>query len=343
MKVGIVGTGIIGASWGMALRKARTAEQRIEVWGYDTDPQRLEAVRAQLGAFDKTARSLPEVVKEAGVVILCTPVMALRDVMQEIAPHVSPGAIVTDVGSTKRLVMQWAAEILPRGVHFVGGHPMAGGVGLSQASADLFKGTSYLLVPPDDAETDTIETMANVARLVGGVVRFMDAVEHDSYVAAISHLPHMAASALMNLTTKSEGWRDLGALAANGFQQTTYGASGNPNVYADIARSNADQIIGWIERYQQELGELKEMIRAAAVPLTGADVASPKANDRLFEYLADAKDARDAWLAQRAKPVDDMNGDIAVPTKAEIRAEIRQSMFGVFARRPPRRDEPPRR
>ncbi len=121
-RIAIVGLGLIGGSLGMAIRAARLRD--VEVVGYDQNGGVLGKAR-RLGAIDREARDLAQAVAGASVVIIATPILAIRQVMREAAPHLSPGAVVTDTGSTKAAVLSWARELLPEGVHFVGGHPMA--------------------------------------------------------------------------------------------------------------------------------------------------------------------------------------------------------------------------
>ena len=142
----------------------------------------------------------------------------MRETMRDIADRLLPGAIVTDTGSTKAQVLRWADEILPRTINFVGGHPMAGKteVGAAHAEATLFEGARWVLVPSRDASAAAVETIAGLATALGAHPMYMDAEEHDAYVAAVSHLPLFAASALFRVARDSEAWPELSLLAANG-------------------------------------------------------------------------------------------------------------------------------
>src|SRR5689334_9953028 len=148
--VGIVGLGLIGGSIGLALKRSKLAGTQIV--GYDRD---LEvALRAQrFGAVDSVERTLAGLADTAGLIVIATPIVAIRGVFAEIGPRLQQGAVVTDVASTKGEVLRWARELLPSHVHFVGGHPMAGKeqTGPQAAEADLFDGRPYCIVPSLDA------------------------------------------------------------------------------------------------------------------------------------------------------------------------------------------------
>lgn len=275
-RVAIIGTGLIGASIGLRLRAASDLPD-LEVVGADRESGR--AKRAQkIGALDTTARDAPAAVRDASLVILSTPVLALRRVMAEIAPALQEGAIVTDTGSTKGDVMAWAEQELPRTVYFVGGHPMAGRTesGPDFADAALFEGARWAIVPSATASEGALKTVRSLVETVGAKEMFMDAAEHDAYVAAISHLPLMAASAMFNIVRGSEAWPELSLLAASGFKGATRLAGTEPNVAFDIAVTNRTQIVHWLERYREALRELQERI------------ADEEQEEELFRLLAEA-------------------------------------------------------
>ncbi len=261
-RVAIIGTGLIGASIGLRLKAAGNIPD-LEVAGFDQNPAAGRLARSS-GAVDVSYRDAADAVREASLVILCTPVLALRKVMKEIAPALEENAIITDTGSTKTDVMRWAEQELPRKVSFIGGHPMAGktqaGPGFSEAA--LFEGARWVIVPPADVAESALETVQGLVKTMGATGMFMDAEEHDSYVAAISHLPQLAATAMFTLAHGSEAWPELSLLAAGGFRDSTRLAGTEPNVAYDIAVTNRTQIIHWLERYREALGELQDQLAA---------------------------------------------------------------------------------
>ena len=150
-RVAIIGTGLIGASIGLGLRE-QADEKTIEIVGYDRNSQRARTAERRK-AIDKRENSALAAVADASLVIISTPILAMREVMQEIASTLRPGAVVTDTGSTKSEVMRWAKELLPGSINFVGGHPMAGKteVGADHADPKLFDGARWVVVPTREA------------------------------------------------------------------------------------------------------------------------------------------------------------------------------------------------
>ena len=259
-RVAILGTGLIGASIGLRL-KAVARRGALEVVGADSywDHAR-EAQRT--GAVDRTERDPARAVEGASIIVLATPILAMRELMEDIAPALSEGAVVTDTGSTKADILEWARELLPRSVSFVGGHPMAGKTesGPSAAEASLFEDARWAVVPGAWAAEEAVETVRGLAMMMGAKPMFMDAQEHDAYVAAISHLPLMAATALFRLTRASEAWPELSLLAAGGFKDSTRVAGTDPAMAHDIAVTNRTQLVHWLQRYRDELQELQRRI-----------------------------------------------------------------------------------
>ena len=261
-RVAIIGTGLIGASVGLRLKAAGNIPD-LEIAGFDRIPA-VGRIAQRSGAVDVNVREPADAVHEASLVVLCTPVLALRSVMKEIAPALEDNAIVTDTGSTKTDVMRWAQEELPHKVSFIGGHPMAGktDAGPNYAEATLFEGAQWVIVPPTDVPQSAVDTVRGLIEAMGAKPRFMDAEEHDSYVAAISHLPQMAATAMFTLAHESEAWPELSMLAATGFRDTTRLAGTDPNIGFDIAVTNRTQIVHWLERYREVLRELQDRLSA---------------------------------------------------------------------------------
>src|SRR5574341_1212043 len=162
-RITIIGTGLIGGSLGLALKASSL--KGLELVGHDAD--REAATRAaKMGAIDRAEYNLPRAIEGAGMVIIAVPLLAVREVMQQIAPHLVEGAIVTDTSSTKAHVMQWAQESLPEHVSFVGGHPMAGkeSAGIEHAEAALFRDCTYCICPAVDASDSAVKSVMGLAR-----------------------------------------------------------------------------------------------------------------------------------------------------------------------------------
>ena len=259
-RITIIGLGLIGGSIGLALKKAGLTD--VQIVGHSR--QRSTEGRAeQMGAIDKGEHNLPRAVQGAGMVIIATPVMTVREVMEQIAGDLAEGAVVTDVASTKAHVMKWAAELLPGHVSFVGGHPMAGKEhqGIENAEAELFKGKTYCICPSVDASESAVKSVVGLAQLLGAEPMFIDAAEHDIYAAAVSHLPLMVASALFNLLRTSPSWPDMSLMASSGLKDTTRLASGDPRMAHDIWVTNREAVIHWLERMEGELRRFRDILQ----------------------------------------------------------------------------------
>jgi prephenate dehydrogenase len=285
-RVAIVGLGLIGASLGLALHRLTPAPRVV---GYD----RSRAVctsAARRHAVDAIATTGPEeAVEGADLVILATPVRAVVPLLAAITPHLAPGAVVTDTGSTKEQVVLAAAEVAPE-VAFVGGHPMAGKLthGTDDADAALFQDTIYCLTPNADTPQVAIQRVTALVEAIGARPHFLDAAEHDGLVAAISHLPYLLASTLMTSASTDAGWREMAALAAGGFATMTRLAEGEPEMYADICLTNREAITRQLDRYLDALTDLR------AAVATG--------DEGLRARFATAREQHQAWLAERKIP-----------------------------------------
>ena len=205
-KIGIIGTGLIGTSLGLALKNSQL--RNLEVVGTDFESSARSGAQ-KMGAFDRVDGRIRPTIEDADVVVLATPVMAMRELMEIIGPQLQEGTVLTDVGSSKRVVAEWAEELLPKQVRFVGGHPMAGREtpGPENASADLFAGKPYCVVASPYSDQQAVSTVTTMAEAVGAKPYFINADEHDSFVAAVSHLPFLMSVALMETASKK---RQLG-------------------------------------------------------------------------------------------------------------------------------------
>lgn len=282
-QVAVVGLGLIGASIGLTLL---TRHRAAAVSGYDVDPQ-VTARALERGAVTEARRSLGDAVRDADVVILATPVLALRELLPRVGKEAPETALITDVGSTKRIVGEWARAALPRPERFIGGHPMAGSEqsGVDAASADLFRGCRWLLTP--DARTDSyaLQRAHELAQAVGAQPVEVDASQHDAFVALVSHLPLVAATAVTLAAASQAKWGGANVFAAGGFRDTTRVASGDPRMARDICLTNRDELLAQLDALQASLAELRALIDA-----------SDPAIEALF---AEAKAARDGWAHRR--------------------------------------------
>jgi prephenate dehydrogenase len=279
--VTIIGLGLIGGSIGLALRQGR--KYVWEIVGYSRR-QETVANALSLGAIERGVTNLKDAVKQADFVIIATPVLTVKEIFSEIAPHLPSGCVVTDTASTKVQVVEWAEEILPPTVDFVGGHPMAGRetYGIQAAEAELFQECTYCLTLSEKASPKSIDTVTGMVKKLGAMPFFIDAQEHDNLVAGISHLPMLLSAALVSLTTKNPSWSKMSKLAVSGYHDLTRLASGSPEVNAHICLSNKEAIVNWLDKFSQELDRYRQLV-------AGGD-------KRLEQALTEANKARQEWL-----------------------------------------------
>ncbi len=272
-RITIIGVGLIGGSLGLALKAAGH-----DVTGVDSDQGSL-AIAVERGSVDRGATDLAAGVAAADIVFLCTPVLQIPALAARIAPHLKTGAIVTDVGSTKKFLGEKIARLLPRGVHYVGGHPMAGREksGIAAADINLFRDKRYILTP-GAATPEAVAAIADLIRETGARASVMDVVHHDDCAAVISHVPHVVAAGLVNLLGRYPGEEEnIGALAGGGFCDTTRIASSDADMWADICLTNPVAITAGLEELQALLGDVAAAIRRGDRAAVHAFFAAAKA------------------------------------------------------------------
>jgi prephenate dehydrogenase len=259
-RIAIVGLGLIGGSIGLALHRAGAAQ---EVTGYDLARGVSDRAR-KVGAIDQPYESLADAVRGAELVVLATPVGAMRALLQNLASALLPGTVVTDVASTKVQVISWAEEFLPPTVSFVGGHPMTGKElsGVEAADANLFQGRIYCLTPTPRTRPSAVNKVATFVEALGARVRFLEPAEHDGQVASVSHLPFVASIALMLTAAENPSWGDAALLASSGFRDMTRLAAGSPEMYRDICLTNSEALVRCLNEYVLTLSRLRDRIAA---------------------------------------------------------------------------------
>jgi prephenate dehydrogenase len=222
--------------------------------------------------------------------------------------------------------MQWAADLLPDHVSFVGGHPMAGKEmqGIEASEATLFQGRAYCICPAVNASPSAIKHVTGLAQLIGSEPLFMDAAEHDQYAAAVSHLPLVLSTALFTLMRSSPSWDDLGAMAASGFRDMTRLASGDPEMSFGIWLTNREAMIHWLERMIAELGRFREMLQDAQ-------------DDALLKTFMEARFHRDQFIAEPPR----RRAAEAVPTVDRSQMFMEMMLGGTLAKNLQRAKEMP--
>ncbi len=256
----IIGVGLIGGSLALVCRAKGIVS---EVIGVGRSEQNLrEAV--DLKAIDSYSFKAEDAVKGADLVILATPVRSLIRLAHEIAPHLSPGAIVTDVGSVKGPLTE-IESILPEGTYFVAGHPIAGKEksGVKAAFPQLFQDAKCILTPTPKSNPDAVDTVQKMWEMAGARVLRMTPEAHDHVFAAVSHLPHVIAYALVNtlleLEKESEG---IISYSAGGFRDFTRIAASHPEMWRDICMMNRKNILEMLDRYEHSIAKMKLLIQS---------------------------------------------------------------------------------
>ncbi len=252
--VAVVGTGMIGGSIGLALRKFGLAEKII---GIGRRQASLRIAR-RVGAVTNTTVDLAKGVVEAELVIVCTPVGRIVDDVREVARNCPPNTLITDVGSTKQPIVAALDVGLSRGCRFLGGHPLAGSEksGAGNANAQLFDGRLAILTPTRNTRAEDFDLIEELWEGLGAVVMQMSADEHDRAVAITSHLPHLAAAALAAAVPES-----LFRLSGTGILDTTRLAAGDPELWRQILTLNREHVLSALEKYGAKLAALHAALR----------------------------------------------------------------------------------
>lgn len=278
-QIAIVGVGLLGGSIGLALKKAGYRGRRVGIG------RRQESLDKALAAncIDLASLASDEAwaFDRQTLVILATPIGTFKDHLASISQHSPADTLITDAGSTKEIVCDWAKQSLKLPGLFVGSHPMAGSEkqGPEHASAQLLTGRPCLLTPDGDTDANALEVVKALWQSVGMRLVYMTAAQHDLAVAAISHLPHALAVLLVLGAENQTGALDI---AAGGFRDTTRIASGDVSVWKDIFTTNRRAVIEMIDRFTHELTDLRQRLKA------GDD-------HYLIDHLSKAKTIRDAW------------------------------------------------
>ncbi len=259
-KVAILGTGLMGASLGMALRERALVEK---VSGYDRDPAAAR-VAFERGAIDEYHPDPGAAVRGADLIVLAMPVRCCPDILRETAHSFSPGAIITDLGSTKSCLLNDCSALIPETVTYIGGHPMTGSEESGAAASDpaIWENAIYVLTPTEQVPDTKTEQLKALVEAIGAQPLIMNPADHDNIVALVSHLPHIVAVALVNTAACGANDELVRNLAAGGFRDTTRIAMGSPEMWNDICATNHDAINSFIDKYIVELKTIRDLINS---------------------------------------------------------------------------------
>ncbi len=254
-RIAILGTGLVGGSLGLAIKEKHP---EAVVVGFNRRRSTSE-LAVETGAIDEIADSAADAARYSDFVFVSTPVGAIVDTFRAIAKDVKKGAIVSDVGSTKSHIVSAAEDIFPADVYFIGGHPMAGSEreGVANATPHLFVNAYYLLTPTSKTDTAAFGRLHSFLGSLGATVLAMEPAAHDRAVAAISHVPHLLSTALVNLAaSQSASDETLLRIAAGGFKDMTRIAAGNSQMWTDICMTNQEAILELLGRFSSQLERL---------------------------------------------------------------------------------------
>jgi cyclohexadieny/prephenate dehydrogenase len=260
-RVALIGLGLIGSSLSHAMRRGGLA--RSIVGHAKTAKTRETGLR--LGLIEQAYASAAEAARGADLVILCVPVGAYGELAKAMAPALSPGAIVTDVGSVKGAVVRDVGAHVPKGVHFIPGHPIAGTEysGPESGFAELFDGRWCVLTPVPGTEQAPVDKLADFWRACGSNVEVMDPDHHDLVLAITSHVPHLIAYNIVNTARHLERVTDTEVIkfSAGGFRDFTRIAASDPVMWRDVFLNNKEAVLEMLGRFSEDLTALQRAIR----------------------------------------------------------------------------------
>jgi len=260
-RITIIGLGHIGSSIARAIKQLHLANKLVVTDGAAA----IRARAAEIGLGDRVAQSNVEAVTDSDLVIICVPVGKLGQVAAEIAPHLKAGAIVSDVGSVKGPVTREMASHLPKTVHLVPGHPVAGteDSGPDSGFAELFINRWCILTPLPDTDAAAVEKLATLWRTIGANVETMSPDHHDLVLAVTSHLPHLIAYTIVGTAEDMEKVTEAEVLkfSAGGFRDFTRIAASDPTMWRDIFLANKDAVLEMLGTFQEDLSKLTRAIR----------------------------------------------------------------------------------
>jgi prephenate dehydrogenase len=280
-KITIIGVGLLGGSIGLAVRQRRLAS---EIAGFVRRAASFKDCE-RAGAVDYATTDLLAAVSKADLVILCTPLAQMRTLTQHFLPALKRGAVVTDVGSVKAVVVRELESIIGNtGAHFVGSHPMAGGekTGVLAARADLFEGAVCLVTPTKKSDAGAVRKLERFWKSLGSRTLRLEAAQHDLFVSRTSHLPHVVAATLAGLVLDPKQPEAQARLCATGFRDTTRIASGSPEMWRDIALANRRNLSRSVDAFVMELKKFQDALKRG-------DARAVEA------FFATARQRRDDW------------------------------------------------
>jgi len=288
-RITIITAGPLGLSIGLGLKRAQL--QNTEVVG-TSGYSGLLTKGAKMGAFDSTSRNLKSALSGAQLVVLDAPAGETRELMEAIGPILEPGCVITDTGTNKVEVMEWAKEYYSDDVNFVAGRPLPKEPmsEIEDAAADVFDGTNYCIVPSERAAPESVKTIAGMVEILGAKPLFIDPVEHDSYSSAAVLLPRILSSALVGSVSAGASWREIAKVAGAEFRAVSQFAREDPAHSAVAIKANAETVIHWINQAITQLIDYRDLLG--------------QEDGELVEELTRAREERIKWEVDAVVPDD---------------------------------------
>ncbi|OQW69648.1 MAG: prephenate dehydrogenase [Proteobacteria bacterium ST_bin12] len=263
-KLVIFGVGLIGGSVALALKKAGLATHIVGVGRTEKSlKEALDLGVIDSGVIDSAETNIEAAIQEADLILIAAPVAQTTAILQSIKPHLNKQTVITDAGSTKADVLACAKIVLGSQFNqFVGGHPIAGAEksGVSAAMPDLYVGKNVVLTPTTETNVDGVASVTKLWQACGANVSEMKAETHDGIFAAVSHLPHLLAFALVDDIASRPNAAQLFSFAASGFRDFTRIAGSHPEMWRDISLANKAALLSELTAYQLELSQLKQLL-----------------------------------------------------------------------------------
>lgn len=328
LKVSIIGTGTIGTSLGLALKNSQAS---VEIVGHDREHHRAGEAR-KMGALDQTHWNLHAAVEGADLVILATPLNEISETLAHIAEDLRPDAVVLDVAEVKTPVLAWAKELLPETVHFIGGNPLVAvpSSGPAGASATLFAGKRFAIVPSPSARSEAINLVANVVQVIGAEPLFITADEHDSMMAAVRHMPTMLALAYGQVVFGAPTWREMREMTNEAFFKATALPTEDVDELYTLLLNNRAALRHWVRAVQEAMATLLTLLESDPVE-------EPEKHEQLRTLFATLLEHQQQWeMGANAEQMERFDKAIR---QAKESTSVESLLFGRFFRRPKRGDD----
>ena len=287
--IAFIGLGLIGGSIAKGIKREHP---KTQIMAYMRSKSRLLKAKED-GIVDVVLDGIGEELKECDLIFLCAPVEYNTNYLEQIKPYLKPGAIITDVGSTKTDIHE---AVIRAGLEhcFIGGHPMAGSekTGYENSSVHLLENAYYIITPTALSSEEQIGRMVNMGKSIGSIPLVLDYKEHDYVTAAISHLPHIVASSMVNLVKDSDNSQELmRRLSAGGFKDITRIASSSPEVWEQICMTNSNNLSLILKRYIDSLNDILKVLEA-------------KDNQYIYQLFETSRDYRNSFSEKATGPIE---------------------------------------